>query len=87
MFDAKSILDALVRGGGQSQRPQDDLGGISDLLKQLGGADQSPRPAVPSDVASPGRARVRDDDEVPEERAPQRRRTEKRPFESWAQLG
>ena len=36
MFDAKSILDALVRGGGQQQRQQDDLASISDMLKQLG---------------------------------------------------
>ena len=45
MFDAKSILDALVRGGGQQQRQQEDLSSISDLLKQLGGADQGPRAA------------------------------------------
>src|SRR6185503_3587130 len=46
MFDAKSILDALVRGGGQQRRGQDDLGGLSDLLKQLAGADQgSPAPS------------------------------------------
>ena len=53
MFDAKSILDALVRGGGQQQRQQqDDLSSVSDLLKQLGGADQSPR-AAPSDASTP----------------------------------
>lgn len=54
MFDAKSILDILVGGGNQSQ-PQRQSGGggladISDLLKQLAGADsnapaQSPRRA------------------------------------------
>jgi uncharacterized membrane protein YebE (DUF533 family) len=72
MFDAKSILDALVRGGGQQQRQQDDLAGISDLLKQLGGADQSPRAASSRDVAPSGPGRG-DDDPAPEERAPQRR--------------
>jgi uncharacterized membrane protein YebE (DUF533 family) len=73
MFDAKSILDTLVRGGGQQQGQQDGLAGISDLLKQLAGADQSPRAAAPADIASPGRARDRDDDQGSEERAPQRR--------------
>ena len=62
MFDAKSILDALVRGGGQQQRQQDDLAGISDMLKQLAGADQSPRAAASRDVASPGPGRGGDDD-------------------------
>src|SRR6185295_18431502 len=73
--DAKSILDALVRGGGQPQTgPQrDDLGGISDLLKQLAGADQGPRAAEPSEAPSMGRASRGDDDREPEERAPQRR--------------
>ena len=73
MFDAKSILDALVRGGGQQQRQQDDLAGISDLLKQLGGADQSPRAVDPRAVAPSGRGRGSDEEREPEERAPQRR--------------
>ena len=73
MFDAKSILDALVRGGGQQQRQQDDLAGISDMLKQLAGADRSAPAAGPREVASPGRGRDSDDDETHEERAPQRR--------------
>jgi uncharacterized membrane protein YebE (DUF533 family) len=48
MFDAKSILDALMRGGAQPQTQQSGLGGISDLVKQLGVADQCPRAAVAS---------------------------------------
>jgi uncharacterized membrane protein YebE (DUF533 family) len=68
MFDAKSILDALVRGGGQQQRPQEDLSGISDLLKQLSGADQGKPSAEPRPMAS--QRQVTDVDDVPEERAP-----------------
>ena len=45
MFDARSILDALVRGGSQSpsQGQQGDLGPLSDLLGQLarGGSGSS----------------------------------------------
>jgi uncharacterized membrane protein YebE (DUF533 family) len=74
MFDAKSILDALVRGGGQQQqRQQDDLSSISDLLKQLGGTDQSPPAAGAREVPPAGRGRGGDDDQEPEERVPQRR--------------
>ena len=68
MFDAKSILDALVRSGGQQQRPQEDLSGISDLLKQLSGADQGKPDAEPRATAAP--RQVPDVDDVPEERAP-----------------
>ena len=71
MFDAKSILDALVRGGGQQQRGQDDLGGLSDLLKQLAGADQgspAPSPRAPSYGE-----RDRDPSAAPQPSAPQRR--------------
>ncbi len=73
MFDAKSILDALVRGGGQQQSQQSDLGGISDLLKQLSGADQGARPVEPRAAASPRQERDSDDERVPEERAPRQR--------------
>ena len=73
MFDAKSILDALVRGGGQQQRQQDDLAGISDLLKQLGGADQGPRAADPGEVGAARRGRSSDDGATSEEREPQGR--------------
>ena len=74
MFDAKSILDALVRGGGQQQQSQQgDLGSISDMLKQLAGADRSAPAAPAREVAYPGRAPASDDDNAPEERAPQRR--------------
>jgi hypothetical protein len=74
MFDAKSILDALVRGGGQQQQSQQgDLGSISDMLKQLAGADRSAPAAPQREVASPGRAPASEDDNAPEERAPQRR--------------
>jgi uncharacterized membrane protein YebE (DUF533 family) len=47
MFDAKSILDVLLRGGAQPQtrRQPSDLSDISDLLKQLAGADQDGSPA------------------------------------------
>ena len=74
MFDAKSILDALVRGGGQQQQGQQgDLGSISDMLKQLAGADRSAPAAPAREVAYPGRAPASDDDNAPEERTPQRR--------------
>jgi uncharacterized membrane protein YebE (DUF533 family) len=73
MFDAKSILDALVRGGSQPQRQQDDLGGISDLLKQLAGGDQGSRPIDTPEAAPRGRGSRSDDDDMPEERTPQRR--------------
>jgi uncharacterized membrane protein YebE (DUF533 family) len=73
MFDAKSILDALVRGGGQQQRQQGDLSGISDLLKQLSGADQGKPDAEPRAVASPRQAS--DVDDTPEERAAPRRQS------------
>ena len=64
MFDAKSILDALVRGGTQQQQGQDDLGGLSDLLKQLAGADKDPQVSAPRGPSRPGGAR--DDDPTPE---------------------
>jgi uncharacterized membrane protein YebE (DUF533 family) len=74
MFDAKSILDALVRGGGQQQQGQQgDLGSISDMLKQLAGADRGAPAAPAREVAYPGRAPASDDDNAPEERTPQRR--------------
>jgi uncharacterized membrane protein YebE (DUF533 family) len=73
MFDAKSILDSLVRGGSQPQRQQDDLGSLSDLLKQLAGGDQAPRGADPREAASRSPGSRSDDDQAPNERTPQRR--------------
>jgi uncharacterized membrane protein YebE (DUF533 family) len=74
MFDAKSILDALVRGGGSQQpRQHGDLAGISDMLKQLAGADQSPPAASPRQAATPGQERVSNDNQMPAERVPSQR--------------
>jgi uncharacterized membrane protein YebE (DUF533 family) len=73
MFDAKSILDALVRGGSQPQRQQDDLGSVSDLLKQLAGGDQATRAADQREAPPRGRESRSDDSQEPEERASQRR--------------
>lgn len=57
MFDAKSILDALVRGGGPQPAPRAsdaDLEGISDLLKQFGSGGG---PAIAPGAASGSRQR------------------------------
>src|SRR5262245_19504602 len=47
MFDAKSVLDALMRGGaptqGQAQAPQGGLGALQDLLGQLLAGGVSPQ--------------------------------------------
>lgn len=67
MFDARSILDALVKGGGQPQasgaspRGDNGLGSIGDLLKQIAGGDDAAtapqraptRSARPSPAAPP----------------------------------
>src|SRR5262245_82803 len=89
MFDARSILDALVKGG-QPQggaRPSGggDLGGIGDLLKQLAGADdRSPAPAgrapttrsaQPAPTPSaPDEPPAEEEDAPPPRRAPTRTR-------------
>jgi uncharacterized membrane protein YebE (DUF533 family) len=51
MFDAKSILDALVRGGTQSAAPGQPgaMGGLEDLLRQLTSGGQ---PAATTDARS-----------------------------------
>ncbi len=48
MFDARSLLEQLVRGGAQPQQPaQGQQGGIADILGQLGQAmGQQGRPAA-----------------------------------------
>lgn len=43
MFDAKSILDALMRGGAQPPGQQGGLGSLGDLLRQLQQGDQGPQ--------------------------------------------
>ena len=69
MFDAKSILDALVRGGARPQGQQDDLRGLSDLLRQLGGADaNAPPPRQMPETRTSGGT-----DDMPGERLPPRR--------------
>lgn len=87
MFDARSILDALVKGGqpqGGERSPGGggDLGSIGDLLKQIAGADdRPPTPAERSPTRSarpaPTRAPEPSDEEVdapPPSRAPTRTR-------------
>ena len=72
MFDARSILDALVRGGGQPSGGQaqvgSDIGSIGDLLKQVGqGSSAQPAPRVPT-------PRPDVDPGPPEDELPTRRR-------------
>lgn len=64
MFDAKSILDALVRGGARHQG-QGGLGGLGELLEQLGRGQKGDDSA---DRSPPGRTRQApgDDPEAPE---------------------
>jgi uncharacterized membrane protein YebE (DUF533 family) len=58
MFDAKSILDALMRGGGQPQSPQQPgLGGLSDLLRQIAASGGQPA-AAPAQNGGPPRAQA-----------------------------
>ncbi len=76
MFDARSILDALVRGGGQAPRGSEpsSAGDIfRDLLGQLAGGDQSRVPPPQPDRAPSGRpprggAHEPDEDEAPSPR-------------------
>ncbi len=75
MFDAKSILDALMRGGAPAQgRPSDagSIGGLEDLLRQLPGG-QSSQPADEPARAPRGRAAPDEDDDAPPSRARTRR--------------
>src|SRR5262245_17242533 len=73
MFDAKSILDILV-GGGQPQAQRQPSGGgmaeISDLLKQLAGADQERPGGAPGTPRRPPIGRDYDEDEAPPPRRP-----------------
>jgi len=57
MFDARSLLEQLVRGGQSQQTPQGQqaggLGGLGDILGQLGQAmGQQGRPATPGQGAT-----------------------------------
>jgi uncharacterized membrane protein YebE (DUF533 family) len=45
MFDAKNLLDALIRGGSQQQGQQPGSGGLEDVLGQLLRGGQSPPPS------------------------------------------
>src|SRR5581483_8814127 len=67
MFDAKSILDELLRGGSRPQRSNEDLSEISDLLEQLSGGDRGARPAAPTEMPSDSGA------DIAQERAAARR--------------
>ena len=73
MFDAKSILDILV-GGGQPQAQRQPSGGgmaeISDLLKQLAGADQAGPGGAPGTPRRPPIGRDYDEAEAPPPRRP-----------------
>lgn len=79
MFDPRSILDAIVKGGSDPQtRPSasrnDDLGAIGDLLKQIAGGDDA-RPGP----ASSRRTRMAPPESEPEaeaDTAPSRRPSE-----------
>jgi uncharacterized membrane protein YebE (DUF533 family) len=62
MFDAKSILDALLRGGGEPPAPQGSLGGLGDLLRRLQPDDpsrQASRSAPPGEDGSGARGDIR----------------------------
>ena len=52
MFDARSLLDALMRGGTQAQGQHGGIGGLGDLLRQLQASDQGPQASE-----TPGAAR------------------------------
>jgi uncharacterized membrane protein YebE (DUF533 family) len=45
MFDAKKLLDSLIRGGAQQQGQQSGFGGLEDLLGQLLRGGQNPQPS------------------------------------------
>jgi uncharacterized membrane protein YebE (DUF533 family) len=49
MFDAKSLLDVLMRDGAQSQGQGGALGGLGELLEQLGQGRQAPARAPSRD--------------------------------------
>ena len=79
MFDARSILDMLVRGGGQSSPPGSQQGGeaFRDLLGQLGnqpGPQGGNRPLPPQErmdePQSPPRGSYRQQDEDAEDDRP-----------------
>ena len=58
MFDPRSILDAIVKGGSEPQTRSsgprnDDLGAIGDLLKQIAGGDEASPPPRNSRRARP----------------------------------
>lgn len=82
MFDARSILDALVKGGqpqggGRAPAGGGDLGSIGDLLKQLGGADDrppAPRERAPTRSARPAPEEAEEAEAPPPRRAPTRTR-------------
>jgi uncharacterized membrane protein YebE (DUF533 family) len=64
MFDAKSILDTLLRGGAGAEppAPQGSLGGLGDLLRRLQPDDptrQASSGASPGENSSPARGDVR----------------------------
>jgi uncharacterized membrane protein YebE (DUF533 family) len=44
MFDAKNLLDALMRGGAQDPGQQGSLGGLEDLLRQVMPREQNRQP-------------------------------------------
>jgi uncharacterized membrane protein YebE (DUF533 family) len=44
MFDAKNLLDALIRGGTQDPGQQSGLGGLEDLLRQVMPREQTRQP-------------------------------------------
>jgi uncharacterized membrane protein YebE (DUF533 family) len=73
MFDARSILDVLVRGGGQSQSagPQAGSDIFRDLLGQLAGAGQGDQPA--GYRPPPAQGRVSPPEADAEERFPRER--------------
>jgi len=69
MFDAKSILDALMRGGTQPQGRQSEaggIGGLEDLLRQLSPGAQPPDERG----ASPRGRMAREEDEPAEGQRP-----------------
>ncbi len=56
MFDAKNLLDALIRGGTQQQGQQTGSGSLEDVLGQLLGGGQRSMPPDARDEMPPNRA-------------------------------
>ncbi|MGH6816625.1 MAG: hypothetical protein ACREC6_13080, partial [Hyphomicrobiaceae bacterium] len=58
MFDAKSLLDVLMRGGGRPQTQESETGGLADVLRSVLQGRGSARPDDPRDDEMAARAQA-----------------------------